>query len=660
MSGFIKSFLFFPLLILGSVLAVGQIKMPQIFQNNMVLQRDKPIAVWGWAKPGEEVVVKLGSDQKAVKTDEKGKWLVKMNAMPAGGPYTLQVNGSNSIIFENVLIGDVWICGGQSNMQWKVKQTGFKETDSSLIKSNRIRLFTVLTEMDYQPRTDLKGIGWQELSGENIEAFSAVAYHFGKKLNSELDVPIGLISDNLGATSVETWMSNESLLQFPVFREEMKETVNTGKSFARLYAEFENYKKKWYRKHYYHGEGVEQKWFLPETDFVDWKPLNLAGNTWEQEADLKDFDGAVWVKTTFDFDKTKGLDSLSLQLLQIDDYDITWVNGMKIGETFGNHNHRNYKVPASILKPTGNVLVVRIFDTGGIGGFTTSPFWGNPILWGKWFYKKGLRIDPSKFPKPVLPNATPFSSPGVLFNANIAPLAHLAVKGVIWYQGEANAERAAEYRALFPAMIGSWRTNWNDENLPFIFVQLANYMQEKPEPAESAWAELREAQAMALKLPYTGMACAIDVGEAGDIHPKNKKDVGKRLALAALKVAYNKQIDGQGPAYSHMRVQGNEVVLNFTNITGGIYTTDKYGYVKGFQIAGEDGKFAWALAKIDGNQVIVSSEQIKKPLAVRYAWSDNPGELNLFNREGLPAVPFRTDDWKGITDGKKFQSGPRF
>ncbi|MCE7043755.1 sialate O-acetylesterase [Dyadobacter sp. CY312] len=660
MSGFKKSCLFFQLLMLVSVSAVGQVKMPQIFQNNMVLQRDKPITVWGWAKPGEEVIVKLGSDQKAVRTDGNGKWLVKMNAVPAGGPYTLHISSSNSISFENVLIGDVWICGGQSNMQWKVKQTGFKETDSSLIKSNRIRLFTVLTEMDYQPRTDLKGIGWQELSWNNIEEFSAVAYHFGKKLNKDLDVPIGLVSDNLGATSVETWMSNESLLQFPVFQEEMKETVSTGKSFLQLYADFETYKKKWYHKHYYRGEGVDQKWYLPETDFSDWKPINLAGNTWEQEPDLKDFDGAVWVKTSFDFDKSKHQDSLNIQLLQIDNYDITWVNGVKIGETFGNHNHRNYKVPVSILKPTGNVLVVRIFDTGGIGGFTTSPFWGNSILWGKWFYKKGLSIDPAKFPKPVVPNTTPFSSPSVLFNANIAPLANLVVKGVIWYQGEANADRAEEYGALFPAMIGSWRKNWNDENLPFIFVQLANYMKEKQEPEESAWAELREAQAKTLTLPYTGMVTAIDVGEAADIHPKNKEDVGKRLAVAALKVAYKKQIDGQGPTYSKMSVKGKEVALNFTNITGGIYTTDKYGYVKGFQIAGKEGKFVWAMARITGDQVIVSSDQINEPVAVRYAWSDNPGELNLLNKEGLPAVPFRTDDWKGITDGKKFQSGPRF
>jgi sialate O-acetylesterase len=660
MSRFIKTLLYSPVLLLVSIMTMGQVSMPQIFQNNMVLQMDKPIPIWGWAPPGAEVIVKLGTDQKVVKADTKGKWLVKLNPMPAGGPHTLLINGSNSIRLKNILIGDVWICGGQSNMQWKLKQTEFKETDSLLIAANNIRLFTVLTEMDYQPRTDLKGIGWQELSWNNIEEFSAVAYHFGKKLNKDLAVPIGLISDNLGATAVETWMSNESLLQFPAFRNEMSPTVSTGKSFSQLNADFEEFKKKWYNKHYFRGEGVDQKWYSPETNFSDWKPITLAGNTWEHEADLKDFDGAVWVKTSFDFDKTKHKDSLLLQLLQIDDYDITWVNGIKVGETLGNHNHRNYKVPVSILKPTDNILVVRIFDTGGIGGFTTSPFWGNSILWGKWVYKKGLPIHAAKFPKPVMPNATPFSSPSVLYNANIAPLGNMAVKGVIWYQGESNADRAEEYRSLFPAMIGSWRKNWNDENLPFIFVQLANYMKEKQEPEESAWAELREAQAMALKLPKTAMASAIDIGEAGDIHPKNKEDVGKRLAVAALKMVYGKQINGQGPTYSRMKIQGNEVLLDFKNATGGIVTTDKYGYVKGFQIAGSDGKFVWASAKIRNNQVVVSADFIQEPVAVRYAWSDNPGELNLYNNEALPAIPFRTDDWKGVTQGKTFQSGPRF
>lgn len=652
--------LWIPVLLLTGTGAAGQIRMPHIFQDNMVLQRDKPVTVWGWAAPREKVTVTLAGNVQRSEADAQGKWKVSLSPLPAGGPYALHIKGSNHLQFTNVLIGDVWVCGGQSNMQWKIRQTDHRETDTSWVKANQVRLFTVHTEMDYQPRDDLKGTGWQELSFENIDEFSAVSFHFGKKLQKETGVPIGLISNNLGATSVETWMSNEALQEFPVFQKEMAPVLSTQKGFEELKADFETLRKTWYNEHYYKGIGIEEKWYLPETDFSAWKPIDLLGNTWESEPDLKDFDGAVWVKTTFDVDKSTLGDSLLLQLLQVDDYDITWINGVKVGETFGNHNHRNYQVPASLLKPQGNVLVVRIFDTGGIGGFTTSPFWMGPLLKGKWVYRKGLKINAAGFPAPVVPNATPFSSPGVLFNANIAPLRNMVIKGVIWYQGESNADRAREYQSLFPAMIRSWRRNWGDEHLPFLFVQLANYMKEQPLPSESTWAELREAQAMALKLPATAMASAIDLGEEGDIHPKNKKDVGNRLALAALESVYHTGVEGTGPVYQSMSIQDDKIIVTFRYMSGGIYTTDKYGYVRGFQIAGSDGKYYWAQAKISNDQVIVYADQVKEPVFVRYAWSDNPGELNLYNKAGLPALPFRTDHLKGITDGKEFQSGPRF
>jgi sialate O-acetylesterase len=259
-----------------------------------------------------------------------------------------------------------------------------------------------------------------------------------------------------------------------------------------------------------------------------------------------------------------------------------------------------------------------------------------------------------------LPNATPFSSPGVLYNGNIAPLTTFCIKGAIWYQGESNVERAYEYRELFPAMIQDWRAKWKQGNFPFLFVQLANHYEETAVPKESTWAELREAQAMTLALPNTGMAAAIDIGEANDIHPKNKLDVGKRLAIAAMKVAYDKQVVATGPTYSKMQVNGNSIVIEYDNVGGGLISKDKYGYVRGFQVAGEDKKFYWATASIEGDAVIVHCKEVSKPVAVRYAWSDNPGLLDLYNKEGLPAIPFRTDKWNGITAGVHFKEGPRF
>lgn len=647
-------------LILASLTGNAEVRLPQIFRSNMVLQRDAPLKIWGWASPGEDITVMLGVRSGSAKTDKNGRWQVELPAMEAGGPYEMIVQGKNKIILSDLLMGDVWICSGQSNMQWRIDQTGYAEKDSLFIKTAKVRLFTVHFDMDYMPREDLKGKGWDILSPQNINEFSAVAYHFGKYLYEQLNVPVGLISVNLGATSIETWMSNEALLQFPQFTEMIGLIVKQGKNFAALQADFEKMKPAWYKNHYYKGAGTSEQWFKPETNFADWKSIKASGNTWEEEPDLKDHDGAVWFKTSFDLPENYTQETFHIGVLQIDDYDIAWVNGVKVGENYGRHNHHGYNVPPKILKPKDNVLVIRVFDAGGIGGFTTSPFWGNKILWGNWVYRKDEAIDAGKFPKPVVPDASPFSSPGVLYNANIAPLTSLRIKGAIWYQGESNADRAEEYRALFPAMIKDWRKRWAQGDFPFLFVQLANHYAEPAAPEESDWAELREAQAMTLSLPNTGMATTIDIGEANDIHPKNKLDAGRRLGAAALKIAYRKQIVSSGPSLKQMRTEGERMIIEYQDTGSGLVTKDKYGYLRGFQVAGEDKKFYWAQAFIEGDHVVVTCKEVNKPVAVRYAWSNNPGALDLYNKEGFPAIPFRTDVWKGQTAGKVFKEGPRF
>ena len=646
----------FFLFIFGDIKA--DVKLPNIFQSHMVLQRDRTIAVWGWADPNEIVTVMLNGRSVSVKTNRQGKWRGELPALTAGGPYELIIQGNNKVVISDVLIGDVWICGGQSNMQWSVSQTGYKEADTSFIHHANVRLFTVQVDMDYMPKEDVKSNGWKQLSKEDIDAFSAVAYHFGRFLHRNLDIPIGLISDNLGATAIETWMSNEALLQFPQFKTLIGPIVKERKNFEQLQASFEKGKSQWY-KHYLKGIGMEQEWFLPETNLSDWKPIKASGNTWENEQDLVQHKGAVWFRTTFDLPEKYDQKTFMISLLQIDDYDIAWVNGKKIGETYGRHNHRNYSVPVEYLKEKDNVLVVRVYNLNGIGGFTTSPFWGNPVLWGNWLYKKGESVL-DNVEQPNLPNVTPFSSPGVLYNANIAPLTTFPIKGVIWYQGESNVDRAYEYRELFPAMILDWRKQWKQPDLPFLFVQLANYEKESDTPAQNNWAELREAQSMALSLPHTGMATAIDVGEANDIHPKNKLTVGTRLGLAAMKVVYHRDSIISGPTFKSMKVVGDHVIVEYENAGEGLVSKDKYGYIRGFQMAGEDQKFYWAQAKIDGSSVVVNCPQVRNPVAIRYAWENNPGKVDLYNRNGLPAVPFRTDSWKGITAGAVFQDMVRF
>ncbi|MBK9018187.1 MAG: hypothetical protein IPM82_31355 [Saprospiraceae bacterium] len=338
----------------------------------------------------------------------------------------------------------------------------------------------------------------------------------------------------------------------------------------------------------------------------------------------------------------------------MDDYDIAWVNGVKIGESFGYRNWRNYFSPPISWKPKGNVLVVRIFDTGGKGGMYSNAFWGNAILNGTWKYKPGVKIDAKHFPQPTVPNGSFFTHPGLLYNGSIAPLQPFAIKGAIWYQGESNVERAEEYGALLPAMIQDWRRHWGQGDFPFLVVQLANHHPEPEQPGDSDWAELRASQMKALDLPNTAIVTAIDIGEANDIHPHNKLDLGIRLGLAAKKIAYWENIVHSGPVFKSMKTEGDKIRLSFRSMGGGLVSKDKYGYLRGFAVAGADQQFHWAMAYIEGDEVVVFSPKTKQPVAVRYAWADNPGQLDLYNVEGLPALPFRTDDWKVSTAGKVF------
>ena len=636
--------------------AQAEFSLAGLFHDHMVIQRDKPVKVWGKGVPGTKVEVRMGSKKAATTTADDGTWSLEIPAFSDKGPYTITARSdSERVLLQDVLVGDVWIASGQSNMEWPVSGTNFKENDSSWLTNGELRMLKVSPEMDYVPRVESEHYGWKKLNIENLKDFSAVAYHFGKYLNRETDVPIGLISANLGATSIETWMSTQALAEFPQFE------IPPKTSFRELEKAFKNNTATWSKEIYYSGKGMQEKWYEESSGpSSGWQPIQVAGNTWENVAELKDFDGAVWFRKKFDLPKGFTGDSLPLQLLQIDDFDITWVNGKKTGETFGRHNHRNYKIAVSDLKPEGNLIAVRVFDAGGIGGFTTNAFWGNELLWGTWEYRKGIEIDSSEFKSPELPNVSPFSSPGVLYNGTIAPLTNLGIKGFIWYQGESNESRAQEYQQLFPALIKDWRHHFDQGNLPFLFVQLANYRQEVEQPAQSQWAELREAQSLALNEPNTGMAVAIDLGEADDIHPKNKEDVGNRLGKLALKIAYNKDVTAESPRFKKMEILGKKAVLSFENMAQGLENRNKYGYVSGFQIAGSDQQFYFAKAALVGNNIHVWSADVKEPVAVRYAWSDNPGILDIYNSADLPLAPFRTDNWKISTDGKVFEKGPRF
>src|SRR5512133_285359 len=450
-------------------------------------------------------------------------------------------------------------------------------------------------------------------------------------------------------------MTSESLKKFPQFKPVTDYLEKDPKSHAVIQEEFETYlKDEWGPKYYYKGIGLQQKWYQENTDYSSWDTIKLP--CWWENAGLglENYDGTVWFRTTFDCPSGFKDSVYFLDLNLIKDYDIAWVNGHKVGETFGDQNWRHYYVPRSILREKGNSLVLRVFNIGGYGGLNFHPLWATPVLNGKWVCRKDMAIDPDTIPIPRIVNKSPYGYAVVLYNAMIYPILNTTLKGVIWYQGESNAGRAVEYRTLFPEMIRCWRKQFGNEKLPFLFVQLANFDAEVSLPILSDWAELREAQDMALRLPNTGMAVAIDIGETHNIHPQNKMEVGHRLALEALKVAYGKTSVPEYPRFENMQISGDSVVIHINTPDDELIINDKYGYIYGFAVASSDQQFHWAHASLRDNDIIVWCPGVKTPVAVRYAWSKNPGNLSLYNKSGLPLCPFRTDDWKGVTDGRVF------
>ena len=645
--------------------ALAAVRLPALVGSHMVLQRERPLALWGWAAVGERVHLTFrGKTYAAAAPDAAGRWQVMLPAMPAGGPYKLTVQGRNTIVLTDILVGDVWLASGQSNMQFKVKDRpgGYQpvqNADQEIAKANwpKIRCFTVAQTIAYRPQPTVAGSGWQVCSPATVAEFSAVAYFFGRELYQKYHVPIGLLVSSWGGTPAEAWTSAEGLKTLPEFGATLTDFARRRTLLMADQQAFETSQRSFFKNIRTYDQGYlpgGQTWAAPEFDAQAWSQMTLPG-LWEATPGLNTYDGIVWFRKEIDLPAAMAGQPLTLSVGKVDDVDSTFFNGVRVGSTSGYDTPRVYQIPAALVRPGRNVIAVRVLDTGGGGGI-----WGEAAtlnltglggalpLAGPWQYKVGL--DPKNLPVPVFPGGGQ-QAPATLFNGMIAPLIPFALKGAIWYQGETNAERAEQYRTLFPAMITDWRRRWGQE-FPFLFVQLANFRAARPQPAESDWAELREAQAQTLALPRTALATAIDIGDPDDIHPHNKQEVGRRLALAARRVAYgDKAVVYSGPTYAGMTPTGAAIRLKFKNTGAGLLVKNNAA-LQGFAIAGTDRKFYWATARLDGNDVLVESDQVKTPVAVRYDWADNPNG-NLLNKEGLPALPFRTDTWPGITAGKK-------
>ena len=624
-----------------------------LFTDNMVLQRGEADAVWGWTAPGQTVTVSLNGKTASAIAGTDGKWTAKIGPFKAGGPYTLTVKGTQTVTRQNVLIGDVWLCSGQSNMQFGIGNTLHAEDEIAAANYPNIRLFMVGNQIATAPKTLPSSGTWDICTPQTVKqggwnGFSAVGYFFGRGLSQDLHVPIGLIESNWGGTPAEAWTSTEALSTMADFRPTlaaMKQMQANGGDIAALMT-------LWYAKHDPGSAG--KTWADSDLNTTDWKPITLP--VLFQDAgipELSKTNGVVWFRREFDLPAAWTGKDLALHLGPIDDRDTTYVNGVKVGGLNAYDAPRDYTVPASALKPGRNVIAVRVLDTGGKGGIYGKPEQlkleavGDPAppvsLAGPWLCHLGTPLIADD-PVPQLPGNGP-NDPTVLYNGMVAPLVPFGLKGAIWYQGEANTGNGKQYQTLLPTMIGDWRSRFGTE-FPFYIVQLANFDPSyKPDapapPARSGWAELREAQSMtAQHLPKTGLAVTIDIGDAGDIHPKDKQDVGHRLVLDAEALTYGKKIEYSGPLYQSMKVEGNAVRLKFTHLGGGLVAKggDK---LLGFEIAGSDGLFVWADAKIEGDTVVVSAASVSNPTDVRYAWADNP-ICNLTNKADLPASPFRT------------------
>lgn len=640
----LKNLFFFFLLIP----AIGncQVRLPKLISDGMVLQRDAKIRIWGWASADEKISVSFIGSVYRTTANNNGEWEVILPELKAGGPYEMKIDASNSISISDILLGDVWVCSGQSNMQSSLRglvDIYKDEIDKS--ENQFIRQFMVSQGFSLDARgTDYRSGRWQHANPKEVLNFSAVGYFFAKKLYETYKVPIGLINASLGGSSAEAWISEESIKSFPKYYEDVQKFKASG--YIEKINKMDNERvRSWNVQLKQNDEGyknTQKPWYDPELNTADWETMHVPG--YWADTKLGPVHGVVWFRREIIVPAGMAGKESILKLGRIVDADSVFINGEFIGATGSQYSQRTYKIPGKVLKEGQNTIVIRVINYIRRGGFVPEKQYemtsddGIIKLEGEWKYRVGTTAEPME------DRLFTGKIPTGLFNSMIAPMLNYKIKGVVWYQGESNTSRAFEYFDLFKLLINDWRYNWHQGNFPFLYVQLPNFVEVNVEETKYDWAILRESQLKALSIPNTGMAVTIDIGEWNDIHPVNKKDVGYRLAFAAQRTTYGeKQIVYSGPVFRSMKIKGKEAFLSFTDMGSGL--TSKNGEeLKCFEICGSDNVYVSAKAKIVNDKVIVWSENVINPVAVRYAWANNPIGADLYNKEGLPATPFRTSE----------------
>jgi sialate O-acetylesterase len=624
------------------------------FTDNMVLQQKTNAAVWGTETPGKTFTITTSWNNKIyeVTTTANGDWKIKVATPSYGGPYTITFDDGEKTVLNNVLIGEVWVASGQSNMEmpltgWNNDVINLQQELADAANYPQIRMIKIDNKTSFTARTNVPVIwGWNVCSPQTVGAYSAAAYFFAKNLYQQYHIPIGIINSTWGGTVAEAWTSGSALKTMPAFAPFVLAAEN-GMTQDKINAQYQTDLREWLNTvnksdPSYHGSLT---WAMPNFDDSAWPKMNVPAY-WEQSG-VPNYDGTMWFRKKVNIPADWAGKDLKLDIGAIDDFDDSFFNGTEIGHSEAFYIKRSYTIPANLVKAGDNTIAIRVLDNGGLGGINKGPMILSVAndtsakidISGAWAYQKGNEL--KALPQaPVLSNSP--NRPTLIYNAMISPILPFTIKGVIWYQGESNADRPKQYEQLFPLMITDWRQKWGEGNFPFYFVQIANYAATDQPPAAN-WPALRNAQLKTLSVPNTGMAVTIDIGENNDIHPHNKQEVGRRLALIARAKTYGEKIVYSGPVFKSQKIDGNKIELNFTN--GAL--TAKGDTLKGFTIAGADKQFHPANAVIQGNTVTVTSTDVATPVAVRYAWANNP-VCNLYNSAGLPASPFKTDDWDDV------------
>ena len=629
-----------------------------IFGDNMVLQRGKPDAIWGWSQPGDTVRVQIGSHTASAVAGGDRRWQVEITPPPVGGPYTLKITGRQTVEFHNVMVGDVWLCGGQSNMELPLQFSLNGAAVAGAANDPNIRYFTVYGQPSYHHVNVIAG-SWKVVSPQTAGRLSAVAFYFARKIERQIHIPIGVVVDAVGGTPAEAWTSAAALrpLQdYDVPLAALKKIAAEGGP------EYGNWVMPWYDEY---DIGLKQQWYAPDYNDSEWKQVTIPGAFADLGVPVTP--AVAWFRKEIDLPDPLPAGRAVIFLGIIQRMDTVYINGHDVGGSAWVENPRVYFIRPGVLKPGKNIIAIRVFKTEPHGGFLSKPsvlrllvgvhMTFPPVehtapqakltipLAGTWQGKISVDARPPH-PLPISYENWPVM-PTVLYKGMLEPIAPLSITGAIWYQAEQNSPRGYEYRKLLPAMIANWRSLFGQGNFPFYIVSLPAFQRRSPVPTDDGWADIRESLALtAATVPNSCLAVTIDTGDPNSIHAANKAPVGDRLALCALAKHYGKHVVYSGPTLKSVQQLPGAIRLTFAHTNGGLVA--KGGKLEGFSIAGDDRKFYWANARIKGKTIIVSSPSVLHPVAVRYAWQSNPA-ATLFNGAGLPAGPFRTDKWPLVT-----------